>query len=178
MPSARNNPCLLAVYALSGVVNQRTAAAVVLVLIGLLALVLLVSPPPWLVEPGPYDTANVTLRDENGTDLATVEVHIADTRAKRVTGLSDTDSLSPGEGMLFVHSREGTRSYVMRDMAFPLDIAFVDSEGTITTIHHAARDADGTFEGRGQYVLEVPRGWTNRTGVAVGDTVLVPDDVD
>jgi hypothetical protein len=78
--------------------------------------------------------------------------------------------------MLFVHGSEGTRAYVMREMSFPLDIVFVDANGTITRIHHAAVDDDREFTGRGKYVLEVNRGWANRTGVDVGDRIVVPGD--
>ena len=117
--------------------------------------------------------------------LATVEVRISDTRAQRYTGLSDTESLGPNEGMLFVHEEADEYAYVMRDMDFPLDIVFVDANGTITTIHHAPLDPEGTsnadltrYEGRGKYVLEVNRGWANRTGVSVGDTVELPAGVE
>lgn len=131
---------------------------------------------------GPYERATVTVEDENGTQLATVDVRIADTRDKRRLGLSNTSSLASGEGMLFVHEAEGRHVYVMRRMDFPLDIVFVDADGTITTIHHAPvpeeiPGGNGRFPGRGKYVLEVPRGWTNATGVDVGDQVVVPDGV-
>ncbi len=131
---------------------------------------------------GDYEWSTVTLRAANGTDLATVEVRLADTSDKRRLGLSDTECLPPGEGMLFVHDEEDTYTYVMRRMDFPLDIVFVDANGTITTIQHAPvpeeiADGNGQFPGRGKYVLEVPRGYTNRTGVDVGDTVVVPENV-
>ncbi|GAB6860868.1 DUF192 domain-containing protein [Haloplanus litoreus] len=124
-----------------------------------------------------YETTTVELIDANGTQLATVDVWVADSLPKRYTGLSDTTALEPGQGMLFVHGSEGDRSYVMRDMAFPLDIVFVAADGTITTIHHApVHDGSGDlkqYSGRARYVLEVPMGYTNRTGVDVGDRVRI-----
>jgi len=159
-------------------VEQRTAAGLVVALLGLAVFVLVFHPPVWLLDPGPYESTNVTLHDANGTELGTVDVRIADNRAKRVVGLSDTDSLATDSGMLFVHSNEDTQSYVMRDMSFPLDIVFIDSEGTITTIFHAPQDSDADYEARAKYVLEVNRGWTNATSVDPGDTVAIPDDVD
>jgi uncharacterized membrane protein (UPF0127 family) len=127
-----------------------------------------------------YETTTVDLVDENGTRLATVDVWIADSWPKRYTGLSDTSALRDGQGMLFVHDSEGTHGYVMRDMDFPLDMVFVAADGTITTIHHAplpAGDGGGlrTYEGRAKYVLEVPMGYTNETGVEVGDRVVIED---
>ena len=138
--------------------------------------------------PTPCDTSpnatEVTACDGN-QQLATVNVRISNTFQQRYTGLSNTSSLGPDEGMLFVYDDEGEYTYVMRDMAFPLDIIFIAENGTITTIHHAPLPPEGTSEselqgysGRGQYVLEVNRGWANRTGVSVGDTVELPDSVE
>ncbi len=133
-----------------------------------------------LFSPGEYERTTVTVVDENGTELATVDVRIADTYAKRYTGLSNTTSLDDGEGMLFVHPEEDRQAYVMRDMDFPLDIVFVDANGTITRIHHAPLPPEGTsgaelkrYEGRGKYVLEVPYGYTNRTGIEEGDRIRI-----
>jgi len=153
-----------------------------------------------LVGVGDYDRGTVTVYDGNGTTptttdrgttvsvrddgrvLGTVRVRIADTPQQRYVGLSETASLGPDEGMLFVHDEAATHAYVMRNMSFPLDILFVAPNGTITTIHHAPVPPEGQsdlrrYEGDGQYVLEVNRGWTNRTGVSVGDRVALPDTV-
>jgi len=128
-------------------------------------------------NPDGYERVNVTAFDENGSELATVEVRVADTQEKRYLGLSNTSDLSMGDGMLFVHESVDTYGYVMRDMAFPLDIVFIDADERITTIHHA-RVPDGSYEetysGRGKWVLEVPRGWANRTGVDEGDRIAIP----
>ncbi|MFB6303989.1 MAG: DUF192 domain-containing protein [Haloferacaceae archaeon] len=132
-------------------------------------------------DAGGDEGTTVTVRDEDGSRLATIRVRVADTQVERYTGLSETESLEAGEGMLFVHETENTYAYVMRDMAFPLDIVFVAADGTITRIHHAPLPPEGTpngeltrYEGRGKYVLEVPYGYTNRTGISTGDRVVVP----
>jgi len=128
---------------------------------------------------GDHDSATVTVRDENGTELATVDARVADTFEERYTGLSETESLESGSGMLFVHDEEGRYTYVMRDMDFPIDIVFVDAEGRITTIHHARAPREGedgddlNYPGRGKYVLEVPRGYTNATGIDEGDRIEI-----
>ena len=120
-----------------------------------------------------YERTTVAAVDGDGTELATVGVRVADTAAKRYTGLSATDSLAPDEGMWFVHPEEGRQAYVMRGMSFPLDIIFVDANGTVTRVFHA--DVEGTnapYEARAKYVLEVNRGWANRTGLDAGDRVV------
>ncbi|MHC3379007.1 DUF192 domain-containing protein [Haloarcula sp. H-GB5] len=129
------------------------------------------------------ETTIAAREQETREALGTVEVRIAQTFNQRYVGLSETESLGPDEGMLFVHDEAGQHAYVMRNMSFPLDIIFIDANGTITTIHHAPLPPEGTsgsdltrYEGRGKYVLEVNRGWTNRTGVEVGDRVDLPPE--
>ena len=129
-------------------------------------------------SPGEYERVTVTASEQNGSELATVDVRVADTQEKRYLGLSNTAELSMGEGMLFVHPAVGTHGYVMRDMAFPLDIVFIGADERVTEIHHAGvpeGDYDQTYEGRGKWVLEVPRGWANETGVEAGDRIEIPE---
>jgi uncharacterized membrane protein (UPF0127 family) len=131
-----------------------------------------------VVEP----TTSVAIRAPNGTERATVRVAVADTEVERYEGLSGTAPLDDGEGLLFVHENEETHAYVMRGMRYPLDIVFVADDGTVTRIHHASLPPAGTsggdltrYRGYGRFVLEVPRGYTNRTGIAPGDRVRVPE---
>lgn len=150
---------------------------VVLALLGVLAVELGLVVPPWVQDRG---GATVTLIDaDSGDRLATVEVEVANTRKERYTGLSDHESLAEGHGMLFVHDGEATRTYVMREMDFPIDMVFVGADRRITAIHHAREpgpNEDGNdirYSGRAKYVLEVPRGFANETGLSVGDRVEI-----
>jgi hypothetical protein len=125
-----------------------------------------------------YDQTTVTvLDDESDEELGTVEAAIADNGTLRYTGLSDTESLPEHRGMLFVFDGERDLTFVMREMDFAIDIVYVDSNGTITSIHHAPApgpDEDGEsqrYPGRGQYVLEVNHHWTTDRGVDVGDRI-------
>lgn len=126
-----------------------------------------------VTELGP-DEALVTIYTTDGTQLGTIRATVADEPDERYTGLSDTDSLAEDEGMLFVFPEEDTRSFVMRDMNFPLDMIFVDAEGRITEIHHAPVE-NGSFltryRGTAKWVIEVDRGWTTEHDVAVGDRI-------
>ncbi|MFB6106451.1 MAG: DUF192 domain-containing protein [Halobacteriaceae archaeon] len=128
----------------------------------------------------PYDEATVTVVDESGTTLGTVDARVADTRGERYTGLSNTSSLPPDAGMLFVFPEEDRRAFVMRRMDFPLDMLFVAGNGTITAVHSAPVPPPGTSEGtltrytgRAQYVLEVNRGWAAAHDVSPGDGVRI-----
>ena len=122
-----------------------------------------------------YDTVPVEAVDgDTGDSLATVEARVADGLVKQYVGLSATDELPAAAGMLFVHGEAGEHTYVMRGTSFGLDIVFVAPNGTITEIHEAAPESRPytRHRGTGQYVLEVPRGWSERTGVEPGDRLL------
>ena len=159
--------------------RRRTAAGVLAVL-AVLAAVGLVAYGMGLVEyPGEdrHDRARVTFVAENGTELASVEARVADTRAERMRGLSDAESRDEAF-MLFVHGEEAEQTYVMRDMDVPLDIVFVDADGVVTTVHGAPVPPDDAgdlteYEGRAKWVVELPRGFADEHGIEPGVEVRV-----
>ena len=132
---------------------------------------------PTSQQPENEDRLNVTLKT-NGGPVATVDASVANTRSEMVTGLGDHDSLKAGKGMLFIHGETAERTYVMRDMDFPIDIVFINSSCEITTIHSAdAPTSNETgeepkyhYSGEAKYVLEVPDGYATER-VEVGDAV-------
>ena len=126
-----------------------------------------------------YDTATVEAVDgETGESLATVEARVADGFVKQYVGLSATDDLAADEGMLFVHDEAGEHAYVMRGMSFGLDIVFVAPNGTVTAIREAEPESRPytRYRGTGKFVLEVPRGWSERNGVEPGDRLVFERD--
>jgi uncharacterized membrane protein (UPF0127 family) len=154
-------------------VRNRSILAVLLVLVAVGAVA--------VVGLDGTEQTTVTFVDgENDSTLATVEVNVSDSFDERYTGLSNHESLGENEGMLFVHPREATHGYVMRDMAFPIDIVFVAENGTITKIHHATVPPEGedspTYEGYGKYVVEIPYEYTTEHGIEVGDRVEIPEE--
>ena len=125
-----------------------------------------------------YDTTRVTVESTTGDSLGTITAAVAATPDQRYLGLSDAESLPEDGGMLFVYDTPSeSLTFVMREMAFGIDIVYADAEGTITRIHNAPEpgpDEDGNqqrYPGSGQYVLEVPYEWTDRNGVDVGDAL-------
>ncbi|WP_265109772.1 DUF192 domain-containing protein [Halosolutus halophilus] len=132
---------------------------------------------PWTADEGEVRVVD----DDTDEDepKAVVEVEVADTPGERYTGLSDHDSLESGTGMLFVHEDEEERTYVMREMDFDIDIIFIDADRTVTTIEHARAPEPGEdgeelqYSGEAKWVLEVPRGYANETGIEVGDEVEI-----
>lgn len=120
------------------------------------------------------DYGTATIYDENGDYLESVEGNVAVTWREQYTGLSNTDTLEDGHGLILLHETEREHTYVMRNMAFPIDIIFVDKEGRIIMIHHAElEDSEPLTKYRGwsKYGLEVPYHWTSENDINIGDTV-------
>ena len=105
-----------------------------------------------------------------------IPVEIADTPAKRETGLMGRSALAPNAGMLFVFGQDQPLSFWMKNTLIPLSIAFMDSQGRIVDIqdmqpldqtpHDSAAPA--------KYALEVNQGFFAAQGIQVGDQALLP----
>ncbi|MFQ3293061.1 MAG: uncharacterized membrane protein (UPF0127 family) [Halobacteriales archaeon] len=160
-------------------VRTLLVSLVVIALLGVLAIELALVVPPWVQDRG---EAVVTLIDaDSGEQLARVDVEVADTREERYRGLSEHESLAQGEGMLFVFDGATHRTFVMREMDFPIDMIFVGADRRITAIYRTRApgpNEDGNdirYSARAKYVLEVPRGFANETGLSEGDRIEIDD---
>ena len=107
----------------------------------------------------------------------TVPVEVARTEAEKTRGLSGRDRLAPDRGMLFVYEAPVRPLIWMRGMRFPLDILWIRDGRVVDLVRGAKAPAPGEapqeFAPRedAQYVLEVPAGFVERQGIAVGDRV-------
>lgn len=145
-----------------------------MVLVGIL-LALAATGPQVGSDSTPAD--RVTLRFFDGdTERGQVQARVADGPIERYRGLSGVETLGPNEGMVFVYPAAGERTFVMRDMAVPLDIIFVGADRRVSAISHAAADDQRQFVGRARWVIEVKRGYAVAHGVQVGARVSgLPD---
>lgn len=160
--------------------NVFTAlAACALLLLTAVAAGVVPSPAAFMGTPQDYERAEVTITNNCSQVLGTVNVRIADTYQRKYTGLSETESLANGSGMLFIYDEPSEHTYVMREMDFPLSIVFIGADGRINAIETAPApgpDEDGesiSRTGYGKYVLEVPRGWMQAQGIHVGHRVTI-----
>ena len=104
-------------------------------------------------------------------------IEFAITFEEQSRGLSARDRLDPDAGMLFVFSRERRRSFWMKGTLIPLDLIYLDGNGTIVSIHTmqpepGAQDAfltRYTSEGPALYALEVNAGVANELDLQPGD---------
>ncbi len=98
-------------------------------------------------------------------------------------GLGKRESLPDGiDGMLFVFPFSDRHGFVMRNMEFPLDILWIDNS-IIVDIAPSVPTEPGIAEERltvyrprqeAQLVIELPAGWVEKHGVAIGDRIALP----
>lgn len=102
-----------------------------------------------------------------------VVAEVADTPALRSQGLMHRPSMTPGHGMVFVYPDERPRSFWMKNTLLPLSIAYIDKRGVI--VHMADMmpldESPVPSMQPAMYALEMPQGWFDSHGVAVGMSV-------
>lgn len=67
-------------------------------------------------------------------DSVQIPITIADTSVLRQQGLSGTVSLAKGAGKLFIFDTPGTYGFWMKDMAYPIDIVWIDANKEIVEV--------------------------------------------
>jgi len=105
-------------------------------------------------------------------------VEIADTPAKRSTGLMRRDSMPADHGMIFVFGEEDTHSFWMRNTRIPLDIVFIDSGGTIRSIQQMKPyDLKSVAPPVPiKWAVELNQGAAEKAGAKVGDRIVIPKE--
>ncbi len=124
--------------------------------------------PKPIPRPGrPHDFVRLKI----GEHAVVAEVACDD--ASRRLGLMNRESLADGKGMLFIFPGLERRGFWMRNTYIPLSIAFIADDGTILQIEHMKpKDETSTrSKDKVRYALEVPKGWFERSGIAVGARV-------
>ncbi len=129
-----------------------------------------------------WERDTITIR--TASDTVAIEVEIAQTDEQRAYGLMNRTSLPETAGMLFVYDtpQPAEGSFWMFNTRIPLDIAFLDEQGTIVSIRQMepcaspypqwcpSYEAGAPF----RFALEVNLGWFQRHGVGVGDRIDLP----
>ncbi len=103
-----------------------------------------------------------------------LKVELALTQLQRNHGLMARTQLDEDAGMLFVFPDTAMRKFWMKDTLIPLDIVFLDADGTVQNVEAAQPfvEQPGYFSARpARMVLEVNQGWCARHGLQPGDRV-------
>jgi uncharacterized membrane protein (UPF0127 family) len=118
---------------------------------------------------------------------ATLHVEIAADARTQYRGLSGRDVIDPGGGMIFIYPTPRPLTFVMRDCPVPIDIAFLDPDGRVISLHTMQPDpprrqgeAAAAYEARlrrypsplpAQYALETAGGRLRELGLRSGQRV-------
>ena len=129
-----------------------------------------------------FDTATIRVI---GHDTARLTVQLAETEAQRTMGLMERRTLAPDAGMLFLYSetQPDSAAFWMFRTRIALDIAFIDSLGTIRTVLTMQPCPSDLAQGCPSYpptspyraALEVNAGYFARQKLGVGDRVVLAD---
>jgi uncharacterized protein len=97
-------------------------------------------------------------------------------------GLSGTDNLPNDQAMLFVFPNDDLWGIWMKDMNYPIDIVWLDSDRTVVhTVQNALPSSypNTTFKPPvpARYVIELSSGTIERTGIKIGDHAGMPSGV-
>ncbi len=108
-----------------------------------------------------------------GTD--TIQAEVARSFEEREQGLMYRESLAKGRGMLFVFPDAQIRSFWMKNTFIPLDIAYLDAKLSIVDIQAMEPESLDSHPSASpaMLALEVPLGWFEEVGIAVGNQARI-----
>ncbi len=110
-------------------------------------------------------------------------VDLAVTFDQQYRGLAGREHVADDEGMLFIFETSEVRKFCMRGCVVPLDVAFIDADGTVVRTHTMAVEPDlagriaYSSEVPAKYALEVAGGSLAAADVAPGDTASFRGDI-
>jgi len=111
---------------------------------------------------------------EAGDTAVTVEV--AERDHERARGLMYRKQMAEDRGMIFVFGRRERHQFWMHNTCIPLDMMFVDDDGTIVGIEEntpTMNDSTFAVPCASRYVIEVNAGFSRRHGVRAGQKVKI-----
>lgn len=110
-----------------------------------------------------------------------LNVDVVESAKDRTTGLSGRKSLESNYGMFFIFPEDDFHSIWMKNMNFPIDIIWIDSNFKIVYIKN-----DATPESfpeifktnvKSRYVLEIASGYSNIFDIKIGDEIKFSENV-
>ncbi len=121
-------------------------------------------------------------KQEKSFELRTIQikdkllyVELATTPIEWSKGLQGRSYLPDSQGMLFIFPYSDTLSFWMKETPLPLSLAYIDSTGIIKEIHDLIPfdETPVVSKDKVQFALEVNRGWFEKNGIKIGDTVMI-----
>jgi len=111
--------------------------------------------------------ASLSLRITNQTRNTVLGdlIDVADTSAKRRTGLLKHNGLKPGEGLWIVPC-ESVHTFFMK---FPIDLVYLDRKNKVRKVRHAVKPWRMSICLTAHSIIELPAGAAQQTGTQTGD---------
>ena len=114
---------------------------------------------------------------------ADLNVAVASDLDTRSEGLMCVTALKPNAGMIFVFLQTANWNFWMKDTVLSLDMIWVESDGTVSTVAANVPAATLTTpsdrvaqrNGHGKYVIELRAGAAARNGIEAGTHLRIPE---
>ncbi len=132
-------------------------------------------PPDPLGKPPKADL--VGIRFDAMPMMATLEAEVARSPAELERGLMFRTFMPPEHGMIFLMGEHDEHSFWMHNTCIPLDMLFVDDDGTIVGILEnvpTLNDDTRSVGCKSNYVIETNAGWCRRHNVKAGQKITLP----
>jgi uncharacterized membrane protein (UPF0127 family) len=133
----------------------------------------------WVRESAILAPASESLPQACITEKGCWSIELASTPAAREKGLMDRPALAAGHGMWFVFEQAAPRTFWMKNVAFPLDLVWINGKKKIVGISKnvppCAADPCPTYPSPApaQFVLEINANESDAFGLVEGDVVSV-----
>jgi uncharacterized membrane protein (UPF0127 family) len=111
----------------------------------------------------------VLVRNHTRDTLLAHAAEVADTSAKRRTGLLKHEKLEPGEGLWIVPC-ESVHTFFMK---FPIDLLYLDRHHKVRKARSAVRPWRLSACLLAHSVLELPAGTVKQSGTQAGDELVI-----
>jgi uncharacterized membrane protein (UPF0127 family) len=114
------------------------------------------------------------IKTQSRETIRTIDVETAITPESQVQGLMYRTYMADSLGMLFIMADVGKHAFWMKNTYIALDIAFIDSTGTIDTIYRNAKplsERSLPSRQRIKYILETNGGFSDKNGIKERDLI-------
>jgi hypothetical protein len=109
------------------------------------------------------------VRNQTRDTVLAEAAELADTSAKRRTGLLKRQGLAPGEGLWIVPC-ESVHTFFMK---FPIDLIYLDKRRKVKKVRHAVPAWRLSACLLAHSVLELPAGMARQSGTVAGDELAI-----
>ena len=113
----------------------------------------------------------VRVRNTTRNTVLATAADVADTSAKRRTGLLRHSSLQPGEG-LWIAPCESVHTFFMK---FAIDLVYLDKKRRVRKVRHGVPPWRLSACLTAHSILELPSGTAKETGTQTGDELAIEE---